>query len=287
VKSFCSVPNILRFLKDFILFVEKEEELQKIILRQHQATQKRAAVGEHMDWRGGGYGGPDARVIDGERTIRVATFQRQQCFMPRQMAIEDAVAVVSRQPFTEKAIRCTRIALLEQGMGKGMGTMGILSAQPKRAFGQKSPVLQVAGFGVRPPQVCEEPPILPVMPGVTLANRNARRIVIGSTGESIEAVGAEQRSQHQYVAREFFQVVFGTGNRFCRPTFDRRSKDLHMLTLAFARSGRKLSGPRRHRPRLGIFRVQLMQPRPGDVCESKIRVGGDRAIKRFAASNPR
>jgi len=38
VKSFCSVPNILRFLKDFILFAEKEEELQKVILRQHQAT---------------------------------------------------------------------------------------------------------------------------------------------------------------------------------------------------------------------------------------------------------
>src|SRR5258708_12922597 len=38
VKSFCSVPNILRFLKDFILFAEKEEELQKIILPQHQAT---------------------------------------------------------------------------------------------------------------------------------------------------------------------------------------------------------------------------------------------------------
>jgi type I restriction enzyme R subunit len=38
VKSFCSVPNILRFLKDFILFAEKEEELQKIIFRQHQAA---------------------------------------------------------------------------------------------------------------------------------------------------------------------------------------------------------------------------------------------------------
>ncbi len=36
VKSFCSVPYLLRFLKDFILFAEKEEELQKFILRQHQ-----------------------------------------------------------------------------------------------------------------------------------------------------------------------------------------------------------------------------------------------------------
>ena len=36
VKSFCTVPHILRSIKDFILFAEKEEELQKIILRQHQ-----------------------------------------------------------------------------------------------------------------------------------------------------------------------------------------------------------------------------------------------------------
>lgn len=38
IKSFCSIPHILRLLKDFILFVEKEEELQKYVLRQHQAV---------------------------------------------------------------------------------------------------------------------------------------------------------------------------------------------------------------------------------------------------------
>ena len=38
VKSFCAVPQVLRFLKDFIFFAEKDEELQKFILRQHQAT---------------------------------------------------------------------------------------------------------------------------------------------------------------------------------------------------------------------------------------------------------
>jgi len=36
VKSFCEVMQVLRFLKDFILFAEKEEELQKLVLRQHQ-----------------------------------------------------------------------------------------------------------------------------------------------------------------------------------------------------------------------------------------------------------
>ncbi|MEI6645674.1 MAG: HsdR family type I site-specific deoxyribonuclease [bacterium] len=38
VKAFCAVPHLLRVLRDFIVFAEKDEELQKIILRQHQAT---------------------------------------------------------------------------------------------------------------------------------------------------------------------------------------------------------------------------------------------------------
>jgi type I restriction enzyme R subunit len=38
VKTFCSVPHLLRLLKDFILFAEKDEELQKVILRQHQTV---------------------------------------------------------------------------------------------------------------------------------------------------------------------------------------------------------------------------------------------------------
>ena len=36
IKSFCEAKQVLRFLKDFILFAEKEEELQKFVLRQHQ-----------------------------------------------------------------------------------------------------------------------------------------------------------------------------------------------------------------------------------------------------------
>ena len=36
VKSFCSQKNILDFIKEFIIFAEKDEELRKFILRQHQ-----------------------------------------------------------------------------------------------------------------------------------------------------------------------------------------------------------------------------------------------------------
>jgi len=49
VKSFCTVPHLLRFLKDFILFAEKEEELQKIVLRQHQTTAVDKVVSRALD----------------------------------------------------------------------------------------------------------------------------------------------------------------------------------------------------------------------------------------------
>jgi len=49
VKAFCDVPHVLQFLKDFILFAEKEEELQKFILRQHQTTAVDKVVARALD----------------------------------------------------------------------------------------------------------------------------------------------------------------------------------------------------------------------------------------------
>lgn len=49
VKSFCAVPQVLRMLKDFILFAEKEEELQKFILRQHQMKGVDKVVARALD----------------------------------------------------------------------------------------------------------------------------------------------------------------------------------------------------------------------------------------------
>ena len=49
VKSFCAVPHLLRFLKDFILFAEKEEELQKFILHQHQTAAVDKVVARALD----------------------------------------------------------------------------------------------------------------------------------------------------------------------------------------------------------------------------------------------
>ncbi|MDY0297977.1 MAG: HsdR family type I site-specific deoxyribonuclease [Acidobacteriota bacterium] len=49
IKSFCAIPRILAFLKDYIIFAEKDEELHKYILRQHQTDAAEVAVGRALD----------------------------------------------------------------------------------------------------------------------------------------------------------------------------------------------------------------------------------------------
>ncbi|MBH0177232.1 MAG: HsdR family type I site-specific deoxyribonuclease [Nitrospira sp.] len=49
VKSFCSIQMVLRLLKDFILFAEKDEELHKLILAQHQTAAVDRVVDRALD----------------------------------------------------------------------------------------------------------------------------------------------------------------------------------------------------------------------------------------------
>ena len=49
VKSFCAIPQVLAFLKDYILFAEKDEELNKYVLRQHQTGAVEATVRRALD----------------------------------------------------------------------------------------------------------------------------------------------------------------------------------------------------------------------------------------------
>jgi type I restriction enzyme R subunit len=49
VKSFFAIPHVLRLLRDFIVFAEKEGELQKIVLRQHQTEAVDRVVDRALD----------------------------------------------------------------------------------------------------------------------------------------------------------------------------------------------------------------------------------------------
>jgi type I restriction enzyme R subunit len=49
IKTFCAIPQVLGFLKDYIVFAEKDEELNKYILRQHQTAAVEATVHRALD----------------------------------------------------------------------------------------------------------------------------------------------------------------------------------------------------------------------------------------------
>ena len=49
VKSFCAIPQVLAFLKNYIVFAEKDEELNKYILRQHQTAGVERVVDRALD----------------------------------------------------------------------------------------------------------------------------------------------------------------------------------------------------------------------------------------------
>ena len=78
VKTFCSIPNILAFLKDYIVFAEKDEELNKYILRQHQTGAVEAAVGRALQpertrglvWHTQGSGKTFTMIKTAERLFR-------------------------------------------------------------------------------------------------------------------------------------------------------------------------------------------------------------------------
>jgi len=78
VRSFCVIPQVLAFVKDYIVFAEKDEELNKYILRQHQTGAVEATVNRALDpkrtrglvWRPQGSGKTFTMIKAAERLFR-------------------------------------------------------------------------------------------------------------------------------------------------------------------------------------------------------------------------
>ena len=81
IKSFCTIPNVLAFLKDYILFAEKDEELHKYILRQHQTEAVNLGVERALDpkrtrglfWHAQGSGKTYTIIKTAERLFKEGT----------------------------------------------------------------------------------------------------------------------------------------------------------------------------------------------------------------------
>ena len=84
VKSFCAIPQVLAFLKDYIVFAEKDEELHKYILRRHQTGAVEATVGRALDprrtrglvWHTQGSGKTFTMIKAAERLFRAAEAEK-------------------------------------------------------------------------------------------------------------------------------------------------------------------------------------------------------------------
>ena len=76
VTSFCAIPQVLAFLKDYIVFAEKDEELNKYILRQHQTGAVEATVSRALRrtrglvWHTQGSGKTFTMIKPAERLFR-------------------------------------------------------------------------------------------------------------------------------------------------------------------------------------------------------------------------
>jgi len=71
VKSFCAIAQVLAFLKDYIVFAEKDEELNKYILHQHQTDAQPRARLAHPGQR------QDLHDDQGGRTALPCALRRQ------------------------------------------------------------------------------------------------------------------------------------------------------------------------------------------------------------------
>ena len=121
---------------------------------------------------------------------------------------------------------------------------------------------------------------------MALADRDARRIVVGAPGKGVEAERAEQQRQHQRVPRIFFQVLLGASQCDLRPSLDRGGGDLDMRALARAGALRKLPRLRGQGARLRPFHVHLVDAGARDVREREVRIFGDGGVKSFRCTVP-
>ncbi len=178
---------------------------------ERQPPQQRSGIGEHVERRIGRTGRPDLLLVDIERGIGIAGFDRRQGDVPAQMPVQEAALFMRRQPGRQERAAGFRFALFEQRMGKPVRGAGVGRPLRQGPFGQFAADADLAGFGVRPAEIGQEPPVIAVMAGVALADREFGGVVVGPAGEGVEAEGAEQQRQNQGVARIFLEMLFGAG----------------------------------------------------------------------------
>src|SRR5882757_1818804 len=117
------------------------------------------------------------------------------------------------------------------------------------------------------------------MPGVAFANGQSCGIVIGASGECIQAESTEQEREYKCIARIPIEVPLGAGQGYARFSLDGCGHDLDVLAFALAYRGRQLSGVRGLGARLGEFHIHLMDASSRDVSDREGSILRDGAVE--------
>src|SRR5713101_5548259 len=122
------------------------------------------------------------------------------------------------------------------------------------------------------------------MPGMTLADRDPCRIVVGTAGEGIQTESTEQKRKHECIARKLVEMLLGAGQSRSRLSLDRRGRDLDVLAFAPGCGSSQLACPRCPGSCLGKFHVELMDAGSRDVSECEGRIFNDCGVESVAGS---
>ena len=178
---------------------------------ERKPPQQRSRIREHVQRRVWRAGRPDLPLVDIQSRVGIASFDRGQRDVPAQMSVQEAAPLMRRQPIRQECAAGFRFALFEQRVGKPVCRVGVGGPQRERPFGQCAAGVGIAGLGMRPAEIGEEPPVVAIMAGVPLADREFCGVVVGPAGEGVETEGAEQQLQDEGVARIFLEMLLGAG----------------------------------------------------------------------------
>src|SRR5579859_7506021 len=113
--------------------------------------------------------------------------------MPRQVAMQLALASVVGEPALDKASAAFRVARLEITVGAGMRGKGIARVALQRALDLCGAAGDIARLDPRPAEIGEEPPILAPMRRQAFEQRQLRLVMVDPATEAEQPENPERQ----------------------------------------------------------------------------------------------
>ena len=240
-----------------------------------------------VDRRRGVHGRAQDLPVDRGDGLGVAFFQAPKRLVPADVTVQGAAGFIAGEPILDEPLAVPAGAGLYEVMDVRMCAVGVLAAQRERALGEAAAGVENAGFGMRPAEVREEPPVLAVVPRHPAAEGEPGRVVVRAPAESVQAEGAQSEREGERVARMRLEMPEQRLERSYRLPVEGEPEDPDMRLLALRNSRHELPCPRQRFPRFRNPTVNLQMPGETCVGEREARIVADGLAKARIGAGPR